>query len=170
MTTASGDYDFSKIVEGLKAHGFDPKELVTERQLRTALRDLEERGRDMIHCSNQLAIELRLIETRTDSAARESKAQTQGDKPKPLSTPALVKKSKSEHSEVRAGLVTQGTSTLKYHALRPDDTAACSSHLPVEPAGPASKIESNHRCRSRACAKLFKEADLKAISMDSCKK
>ena len=61
-----------------------------------------------------------------------------------------------------AGLVSEGTSTLKYHALRQDDTAACSSSLMVRREGEAHLIQQDHRCRAKACAKLFREADLAA--------
>ncbi len=61
-----------------------------------------------------------------------------------------------------AGLVSEGTSTLKYHALRVDDTAACSSYLLVRREGEAHLIEKDHRCHTKACAKLFREADIAA--------
>ncbi|QOD01558.1 hypothetical protein IYR97_23860 (plasmid) [Pseudomonas fulva] len=61
-----------------------------------------------------------------------------------------------------AGLVSEGTSNLKYHALRQDGTAACSSYLMVEREGDAHLIKQDHRCRSKACAKLFREADIAA--------
>lgn len=63
-----------------------------------------------------------------------------------------------------AGLVSEGTSNLKYHALRPDETAACSSSLPVRREGPASSIDNDLRCRARACHKLFRQADLDPTS------
>jgi hypothetical protein len=59
-----------------------------------------------------------------------------------------------------AGLVSEGMSTLKFHALRVDGTAACSSSLLVRREGEAYLIEKEHRCRAKACAKLFQEADL----------
>lgn len=63
---------------------------------------------------------------------------------------------------ILAGLVSEGTSTLKYHALRQDGTAACSSFLMVKTEGDAHLIQLDHRCRAMACAKLFREADLAA--------
>lgn len=63
---------------------------------------------------------------------------------------------------ILAGLVSEGTSNLKYHALRPDGTAACSSYLMVQREGDAHLIQQDHRCRAKGCAKLFREADLEA--------
>lgn len=65
---------------------------------------------------------------------------------------------------IYAGLVTEGTSTLKYHALRQDGTAACSSYLMVRREGEAHSIHKDHRCRTKACAKLFREADHAAMA------
>jgi hypothetical protein len=62
---------------------------------------------------------------------------------------------------ILAGLVSEGTSNLKYHALRPG-TAACSSYLMVQREGEAHLIQQDHRCRAKGCAKLFREADLAA--------
>lgn len=63
---------------------------------------------------------------------------------------------------ILAGLVSEGTSTLKYHALLHDGTAACSSFLMVRREGDAHLIQLDHRCRAKGCAKLFREADLAA--------
>lgn len=61
-----------------------------------------------------------------------------------------------------AGMISEGTSNLKYHALRPDGAAACSSSLLVYRQGAAARIEEALRCRAKACQKLFLEADLGA--------
>lgn len=164
MNQPPGKYDFSKITEALKVYGFEDKDLLTEGQLRTALRELEERGREMIHHSNQMAIELRLIEKRADSATPKPKTQSQCIAPNSASSVMPGRKQRDDNAEIRAGLVTQGTATLKYHALRSDETAACSSYLPVQPMGLAHEIDNDIRCKSKSCMKLFKEADLKAAN------
>lgn len=61
---------------------------------------------------------------------------------------------------IRCGLVEQGRSNLKYHAIRADGTAACSSHILVVPQPfSAASIPPADRCNSSACRKLFATAD-----------
>ncbi|MGO4801155.1 hypothetical protein ACEN2T_17895 [Pseudomonas sp. W22_MBD1_FP4] len=64
---------------------------------------------------------------------------------------------------IRSGIVKFGTNTLSYHALRrggPDDgCAACNRNLPVEPDMEAHQVPSDMRCKTKACQKLFAEAD-----------
>ncbi len=60
---------------------------------------------------------------------------------------------------ILAGIVTEGRSNLQFHALRDDDTAACSSYICVRRSGFASEISKSARCKSRACQKRFAEAD-----------
>lgn len=61
---------------------------------------------------------------------------------------------------IRCGLVQQGRSNLKFHAIRADGTAACSSYIPVvhQPFAAAS-IPPADRCSAPACRKLFATAD-----------
>ncbi|MCI1050018.1 hypothetical protein MOQ50_11040 [Stenotrophomonas maltophilia] len=61
---------------------------------------------------------------------------------------------------IRCGLIQQGRSNLKYHAIRADGTAACSSYIPVvhQPFTAAS-IPLADRCNAPACRKLFANAD-----------
>lgn len=63
--------------------------------------------------------------------------------------------------------LTEGRSHLQYHAERPDGTAACSSYLNVSRDKPAATIDKQLRCKSRACQKLFAEAD--ATPLDGAK-
>lgn len=61
---------------------------------------------------------------------------------------------------IRCGLVQQGRSNLKYHAIREDGTAACSSYIPVvHQPFPAASISPADRCNAAACRKLFATAD-----------
>lgn len=61
---------------------------------------------------------------------------------------------------IRCGLVEQGRSNLKFHAIRADGTAACSSHILVVPQPfSAASIPPEDRCNSTACRKLFAMAD-----------
>lgn len=61
---------------------------------------------------------------------------------------------------IRCGLVQQGRSNLKYHALRADGTAACSSYIPVvHQTFSAASISPADRCNAVACRKLFATAD-----------
>lgn len=57
--------------------------------------------------------------------------------------------------------VSEGLSKLKVHAMRPDGTAACSNYLLVVRGAQAYTIPTPIRCTSRACQKLFAEADRK---------
>ena len=64
-----------------------------------------------------------------------------------------------ESATVRAGTLGAGTSFLRWHALREDGTAACSSYLHIEGRTELARdIRPNQQCRSRACQKLFKAA------------
>lgn len=61
--------------------------------------------------------------------------------------------------KILAGIVSEGASALKFHALRNDETAACSSYLVVSRYAPAHTISMSSRCKSKACQKLFSQAD-----------
>lgn len=66
---------------------------------------------------------------------------------------------------IHCGLIGQGLGNLKYHALREDDTAACSSYIRVaRQPFPASSIQQGDRCNAPACRKLFAVADQQATS------
>lgn len=56
-------------------------------------------------------------------------------------------------------VLTEGNSKLKFHAMREDGTAACSSYIHVSRDGPASSVPRALRCRSSACHTLFAQAD-----------
>lgn len=68
---------------------------------------------------------------------------------------------------INCGLIEQGVGNLKYHALREDGTAACSSYIRVvRQPFPASSIQQADRCNSPACRKLFAVASLQAEYAD----
>lgn len=64
---------------------------------------------------------------------------------------------------IKAGMMIEGRGTYQYHALKGSGNAACSSYLYVRATGDAHKIKLSNRCRSRACQKLFAEADRIAV-------
>lgn len=61
---------------------------------------------------------------------------------------------------IRVGIVSEGTSVLKFHALRDDGTAACSSYLNVAEVRDmqADAIPPRSQCKAKACQKLFARA------------
>lgn len=66
----------------------------------------------------------------------------------------------SPGAKIKAGIVSQGTSNLRFHALRDDGTAACSDYLYVIWGGDLARdIPLSSRCGSRACKRLFAIAD-----------
>lgn len=62
---------------------------------------------------------------------------------------------------IKVGICTAGRSILKYHALRDNECAACSSMLPVstEHTMTAKQVPVEMRCKAKACEKLYKLAD-----------
>lgn len=62
---------------------------------------------------------------------------------------------------IKTGICTEGTNLLKYHALRDDGSAACSSRLPVstDHTLTAKEVPADLRCQAKACQKLYKLAD-----------
>lgn len=68
---------------------------------------------------------------------------------------------------IRCGIISEGTSNLKVHALREDGTASCSNYLFVRPWGAAKDVDKSMRCKSPACRKRFAEADQERLAGES---